>query len=47
MSTIPGLYSDVAGSTKIGAISYVIVVLTGLLGVGGTIWWWRYADHAY
>jgi ABC-2 type transport system permease protein len=44
---IPGLYSNVASPTNLGVVSYVIVVLTGLLGVLGTILWWRYADHAY
>ncbi|MDP1808593.1 MAG: ABC transporter permease [Actinomycetota bacterium] len=44
---IPALYSNVAAPTNLGAVSYVIVVLTGLLGVWGTVLWWRYADHAY
>lgn len=42
---IPGLYANVAAPTNLGVISYAIVVLTGLLGVLGTILWWRYADH--
>jgi len=44
---IPGLYSNVAAPTNLGVVSYAIVILTGLLGVLGTILWWRYADHAY
>lgn len=44
---VPGLYGNVANPIHLGAISYIIVVLTGLLGVLGTILWWRYADHAY
>jgi len=44
---VPSLYSNVANSIKLGVVSYVIVVLTGLLGVLGTILWWRYADHTY
>lgn len=44
---IPELYSNIANPTNLGVVSYVIVVLTGLLGLLGTILWWRYADHAY
>jgi ABC-2 type transport system permease protein len=44
---IPGLYSNPANPVALGMISYIIVVLTGLLGVLGTVWWWRYADHSY
>lgn len=44
---VPVLYSNVASPTNLGVVSYVIVVLTGLLGVLGTILWWRHADHTY
>ena len=43
---IPALYSNVANPAKLGAVSYLIVVFTGLLGVLGSILWWKYADHA-
>jgi ABC-2 type transport system permease protein len=44
---IPGLYSGVAGplSPQPNAISYIILVMTSLLGITGTAAWWRYADH--
>lgn len=42
---IPALYSNAAGPINLGAVSYVIVILTGLLGMLGTVMWWRYADH--
>lgn len=44
---VPGLFSGVAGpfSPKPGAISYFILCLTSVLGIGGTIAWWRFADH--
>lgn len=42
---IPALYSNVAGPINLGAASFIIVILTGLLGLIGTLLWWRYADH--
>jgi ABC-2 type transport system permease protein len=44
---IPGLISGVAGpfSPKPEIISYVILGLTSILGIGGTVAWWRYADQ--
>ncbi|MGA1977698.1 MAG: ABC transporter permease [Bacteroidales bacterium] len=44
---IPGLYSGAAGpfSPKPAAISYVILVLTSLIGFFSTAAWWRYADQ--
>lgn len=45
--SIPALYSQIAGaeSEPIGAISYVIVLITGILGFSGTILWWKFADQ--
>jgi ABC-2 type transport system permease protein len=42
--SIPILYSQ-AGD--LGAVSYVIVILTGLVGLTGTIMWWEFADQTY
>jgi len=44
---IPGLISGVAGpfSPKALPISYVILGLTSILGIGGTVAWWKYADQ--
>lgn len=44
---IPGLISGVSGpfSPKPEIISYVILGLTTILGIGGTVAWWRYADQ--
>ena len=44
---IPGLYSGIAGplSPKAGVISYVILGLTSLLSITGTLAWLRYADQ--
>src|SRR5271157_132754 len=44
---IPGLYSVAAstGGPQLGAISYIILVLTGLIGLAATFAWWRYADQ--
>ncbi len=44
---IPALASGVAGSesTTIENISVIIVFLTSIFGLFGTIFWWRYADQ--
>jgi ABC-2 type transport system permease protein len=44
---IPGLFSGAAGprAEQLGLHSYVIVILTGLIGLAATIWWWRDADQ--
>jgi len=44
---IPGLYSGAAGpfSPKPEIISYIILVVTSILGIAGTAVWWRYADQ--
>jgi ABC-2 type transport system permease protein len=39
---VPALYSQ---GTPLSAISYIIVVLTGLTGIAATYLWWRYADQ--
>jgi ABC-2 type transport system permease protein len=41
---IPGLY--VQGET-LGTVSYVIVVLTGIAGLAGTLLWWEMADQTH
>lgn len=45
--SVPALASGVAGPSgqQVGSGSYLIVVLTGLAGITGTLAWWRYADH--
>jgi ABC-2 type transport system permease protein len=45
--TVPALYSQIGRPAEIGLTSYLIVLVTGLLGVFGTILWWQHADHAY
>ncbi len=44
---IPGSYSVAAstGGASLGAISYMILVLTCLIGLAATFIWWRYADQ--
>ncbi|MFX0086774.1 MAG: ABC transporter permease [Candidatus Hodarchaeota archaeon] len=43
---IPALYSGAAGeSVQLGAISYIIIFLTSISGLIGTIAWWNIADH--
>ncbi len=39
---IPGLYAQ---GTEIGWVSYLIVILTGLIGLAGTLAWWERADQ--
>jgi ABC-type transport system involved in multi-copper enzyme maturation permease subunit len=44
---IPGLFSVAAatGSSQPGALSYVILALTSIIGLVATFGWWRYADQ--
>lgn len=41
---IPGLYAQYGG---LGAVSYVIVLLTCVAGVTGTLLWWELADQTH
>ena len=45
--SVPALSSGAAGPEMqdMGAVSYLIVVTTGIVGVAGTIAWWRLADQ--
>ena len=45
---VPGLYGVAAstGGTPPGAVSYVILVLTSIVGLALTFAWWRYADQS-
>jgi ABC-2 type transport system permease protein len=40
---VPGLYAQ--GKTALTAISFGIVIVTGLAGMVGTYLWWKYADQ--
>ena len=40
---VPGLFAQ--GKTVLGPVSYVIVLVTGLIGVLATYVWWHYADQ--
>ena len=44
---VPALASGAAGADAqpLGAVSYLLVMLTVLAGVAGTLVWWRYADQ--
>ena len=41
---IPGLYSQ---GEILGAVSYVIVILTSIIGIAGTFLWWELADQTH
>ncbi|HLF73642.1 MAG TPA: ABC transporter permease [Anaerolineales bacterium] len=45
--SVPALFSGAAGprAELIGTHSYVIVILTGMAGLGATFYWWRHADQ--
>jgi ABC-2 type transport system permease protein len=47
--SIPALYAGVAGPAfaDLGIISFVLVILTSLIGAIGTFVWWELADQAY
>ena len=44
---IPVLYSGATGveSAQLGIVSYIILFLTSIFGLIGTLAWWRYADQ--
>jgi ABC-2 type transport system permease protein len=44
---IPGLFSGAAGpvSEVLGLHSYIILLITFLIGLAATFWWWRDADQ--
>ena len=45
--SVPALASGVAGpgAQDVGASSYLLVGLTGVAGIAGTVAWWRFADQ--
>jgi ABC-2 type transport system permease protein len=45
--SIPSIYSQITLNVHLSPVSYFIVLITGLVGLWGTIGWWRFADHAY
>jgi hypothetical protein len=42
--SIPALYSQ---SGDLGAVSYAIIILTGVAGMAGTFIWWELADQTH
>jgi ABC-2 type transport system permease protein len=44
---IPGIYSAPAGTEgmQLGPVSYVILLFTCMMGLIGTLAWWRFADQ--
>ncbi len=42
--SIPGLYAQ---GGNLGTVSYVIVILTSVAGLAGTILWWELADQTH
>jgi ABC-2 type transport system permease protein len=44
---VPGLYSvaTMAGGPQQGAISYILLAMTGIIGISMALAWWRYADQ--
>lgn len=44
---VPALFSGAAGprAELLGLHSYIIVLLTSLIGLAATFYWWRTADH--
>jgi ABC-2 type transport system permease protein len=45
--SVPMLFAGGTGpdGAQLGLISYIIVLLTGIIGISGTIVWWKYADQ--
>ena len=46
---IPALFSGAAGpeAAQLAPVSYMILFMACILGLSGTMAWWRYADHAH
>jgi ABC-type transport system involved in multi-copper enzyme maturation permease subunit len=46
--SVPGLFSGAGGEYKanLNAMSYVVLILTGIAGYLGTVAFWKYADQA-
>jgi ABC-2 type transport system permease protein len=42
--SVPGLFAQ--GKSALAPISYLIVLLTGLVGIAGTYLWWKFADQS-
>jgi ABC-2 type transport system permease protein len=42
--SIPALYSQ---GENLGIVSYVIIILTSVAGIAGTLIWWELADQTY
>ena len=45
---VPGIYSGSGGEqlkSQLNSISYLLIILTGILGYTATILWWKYSDH--
>jgi ABC-2 type transport system permease protein len=45
--SVPALFSGVVGprAEQLGLHSYLLVILTGMIGLVGTFWWWLNADQ--
>ncbi len=44
--SIPALYAQFGGSASLEPVSYLIVFLTGVVGIVATYWWWNHADQS-
>ena len=42
---VPALYAGLTGKGNLEVVSYLLVLLTGLVGMAGTYLWWKYADQ--
>lgn len=42
---VPAIFSGMAGTATLGAGSFLMVFLTGLIGLAATVSWWLYADQ--
>lgn len=42
--SIPALYAQ---GESLGIVNYVIIILTSIAGIGGTLIWWELADQTY
>ena len=43
---VPALYTESNGRGNLEPVSYLLVLITGLVGMAGTYLWWRFADQS-
>jgi ABC-2 type transport system permease protein len=46
--SVPGIYSGSGGEElklQLNALSFTVIIITGIAGYFGTVFWWKYSDQ--